>query len=317
MRVVNRTRRNKHRSFAAWVSDNVWRTGLVCGAFCLVSLLGMWPLAIAAGALTVLLLMRRSYIDGLRAALVGSAVIAAMLLAAQQPISVAVMSLVTILLPALGLGALLRKTQSLNLCFQIGVLLSGLIVCAVYVLAADAVGAWQSFIEAVMNQSAKRMTEAGIAVDEKAIAAFTAATNWGTLVSIWMLTALGAMFLGRWWQSLLEAPGEFGAEFRQLRLGTVLGVVGLIVVVVEILRELWGLTAPPIMEALVWPAVMALALQGLAAVHRLKALGRIGRGWLVLMYVLLFVPISTSAAVKGLAAWGLADNWLRPRTRSV
>jgi hypothetical protein len=316
MRVVTRTRSIMHRSFAAWVSDGVWRTGLVCGAFCVVSLLGMWPLAVAAGALTVLLLMRRSYIDGLRAALVGSAIIAAALLAVQQPISVAVMSLVTILLPALGLGALLRKTQSLNLCFQMAVLLSGLMVCAVYVFAADPVGSWQSLIEAGLDQSAKRMTEAGIAVDEDAVSTLAAATNWGTFVSLWLLTALGALFLGRWWQSLLEAPGEFGAEFRQLRLGTVLGVVALLVVLIEMLPAQWSLSVP-LTEALVWPAVMALALQGLAAVHRLKAAGRIRRGWLIAVYVLLFVPLSMSVTVIALAGWGLADNLQRTRANSA
>jgi hypothetical protein len=131
-----------------------------------------------------------------------------------------------------------------------------------------------------------------------------------------LLTVLGSLFLGRWWQSLLEAPGEFGAEFRQLRLGKLLGVVAMVVVLAMLLPEKWRLTTP-LLSALAWPAVLGLAFQGLAAVHSLKSAGRIGRGVLVTVYVLLFVPLSMFVTVIALAGWGLADNWQRTRTGSV
>ena len=39
------------------------------------------------------------------------------------------------------------------------------------------------------------------------------------------------MLLGRWWETLLRAPGAFGAEYQNLRLGTALGVTVTVVFV--------------------------------------------------------------------------------------
>jgi hypothetical protein len=60
---------------------------------------------------------------------------------------------------------------------------------------------------------------------------------------------------------------------------------------------------------------VALAFQGLAAAHRSKAGGRLNKGWLAAIYVLLIVPLSMSFTVFVLAIWGFADNWLRPRAQ--
>jgi hypothetical protein len=55
----------------------------------------------------------------------------------------------------------------------------------------------------------------------------------------------------------------------------------------------------------------ALTIVGLAAMHRLKAQGRLSVGWLWVIYVLLVVlaPVTVAA----LAGWGFMDNWLRSR----
>ena len=69
--------------------------------------------------------------------------------------------------------------------------------------------------------------------------------------------------------------------------------------------------------SLAWVAFAALAFQGLAAAHRSKAVGRLDRGWLVAIYVLLIVLPVTSIVVFMLAIWGFADNWLRPAGRQA
>jgi hypothetical protein len=110
---------------------------------------------------------------------------------------------------------------------------------------------------------------------------------------------------------LLQAPGEFGAEFRQLRLGQVLGIATTVLFVLALwLESAW-------VDSLAWVALAGLAFQGLAAAHRGKARGRLNRGWLAAIYVLLLMPLSTSVTVLALAIWGFADNWLRPRTVGV
>jgi hypothetical protein len=76
------------------------------------------------------------------------------------------------------------------------------------------------------------------------------------------------------------------------------------------------LSESPLIASLVWVAFTALAFQGLAAAHRSKAVGRLDRGWLVAIYVLLIVLPVTSIVVFILAIWGFADNWLRPGVRN-
>jgi hypothetical protein len=69
----------------------------------------------------------------------------------------------------------------------------------------------------------------------------------------------------------------------------------------------------PLISALAWVAFVALSFQGLAAAHRSRAGGRLNRGWLAAIYLLLVVPLSMMLTMFVLAIWGFADNWLRPR----
>jgi hypothetical protein len=130
---------------------------------------------------------------------------------------------------------------------------------------------------------------------------------WGALGALALATVFGAMLLGRWWDSLLRAPGAFGAEYRHLRLGIALGVTVTVVFVLAIVMD------TPLIAALAWVAFVALTFQGLAAAHRSRAGGTLNRGWLAAIYLLLIVPLSMMVTMFVLAIWGFADNWLRPR----
>jgi hypothetical protein len=86
-------------------------------------------------------------------------------------------------------------------------------------------------------------------------------------------------------------------------------------VVTTVLFAMALATESSLLASLAWVAFTALAFQGLAAAHRMKARGRLNRGWLAAIYVLLVVPLSMSITVFILALWGFADNWLRPRAQ--
>ena len=105
----------------------------------------------------------------------------------------------------------------------------------------------------------------------------------------------------------MRAPGAFGAEYQNLRLGIALGVTVTVVFVLAMALD------SPLISALAWLAFVALAFQGLAAAHRSRAGGRLNRGWLAAIYLLLVVPLSMMLTMFVLAIWGFADNWLRPR----
>lgn len=293
-----------HAKFAAWLIAEPWRAGLFSAIFGLLSPQGISPIAVLAGAIPVLLVLHRDSIAGVQAAVAGSVAVVTMLLSTGQSILIALACMVGIFWLPLGLATVLRRTASLNLSFQLAVLLAGLALVFAYIVANDAVGQWQR----LLLDAATAMKQTGLIPDEQAVVESLAATNWGTYATLWLLTQLSALFVGRWWQSLLEAPGEFGREYQQLRLGQLLGVSALLIVVAKFVMNKLGYSAP-LIDALTWIAVTGMAFQGLSAAHKLKARGLIGRGWLTAIYVLLVMPLSMGIMIIVLAGWGLADNW--------
>jgi hypothetical protein len=206
------------------------------------------------------------------------------------------------------LALLLKRTGSLNFCLQIAVLGAAAVLVLIYVSLPDPVGMWMQLLARMLE-----MMDAGLPVegDQKALVAAWARTMWGALAALVLASVFGCLLLGRWWQSLLDAPGAFGVEYRRLRLGIALGVATTVLFIAAVVSD------SALLASLVWVASVALAFQGLAAAHRSRAVGRLGRGWLVAIYVLLIVLPVTSIVVFVLAIWGFADNWLRPRPQSV
>ena len=51
-------------------------------------------------------------------------------------------------------------------------------------------------------------------------------------------TVFGSLLLGRWWQSLLDTPGTFGVEYRQLRLGRALGIATTVLFIARVAERL-------------------------------------------------------------------------------
>jgi hypothetical protein len=201
-------------------------------------------------------------------------------------------------------GWLLRGTGSLNLVFQVAMLALMVVLAVVYLSVQDPVGMWREQIEAAW-------TTAGLPVErDRNLIEVWSRTMWGALAALALAAVFGATLLGRWWQTLLDAPGAFGVEYRRLRLGRALGIVTTVLFIVALVSE------SPLIASLVWVAFSALTFQGLAAAHRSKAIGRMDRGWLVAIYVLLIVLPVGSIVVFMLAIWGFADNWLRPGVRN-
>jgi hypothetical protein len=205
----------------------------------------------------------------------------------------------------LGLALLLKRTGSLNLCFQVAVLSIAVLLAVVHAALPDPVAFWKPLLMLVLDS----MRQAGITVegDRDAIIAGWAPAMWGALGALTLAMLFGSLLLGRWWDTLLRAPGAFGVEYQNLRLGIALGVTVTVVFVLAIALD------SPLISALAWVAFVALAFQGLAAAHRSRASGHLNRGWLAAIYVLLVVPLSMTLTMFVLAIWGFADNWLRPR----
>ena len=294
-----------HRAIAAWLTQRPWHAAVAI-AFCGALSQLMLPFTVLACAIPVLSVLRFDARIGVTVAAIGAASAAWVVYsAAPTVIPGTFVGIALMFFGPLALAMLLKRMGSLNLCFQVAVLGVGVLLAIVHAVLADPVAAWTP----LLNQLLDSMQAAGLKIqgDRQALVALWARSMWGALGALTLATMFGALLLGRWWESLLRAPGAFGGEYRGLRLGVALGVV------VTALFVLAMTTDSPLIASLAWVAFVALAFQGLAAAHRSRAGGRLNRGWLAAIYLLLVVPLSMMVTMFVLAIWGFADNWLRPR----
>lgn len=102
----------------------------------------------------------------------------------------------------------------------------------------------------------------------------------GLLAALLQMLALASLMLGRFWQAQLYNPGGFGREFRDLRFPPLAGLLLLAGV-------LLGPNLGPGLAMLTPLCTVPLVFAALALVHGLVAEGRLGRFWLVGLYVAL------------------------------
>ncbi|HMN43415.1 MAG TPA: hypothetical protein PKE27_02515 [Povalibacter sp.] len=298
-----------HQAIAAWLTERPWRAALaaaICGTF---SLQMLMPFMVLAGAIPVLVALKVESKQALVAAATAAAAAIWIVVSLAPDASWLIAGVLILIFGPVLLALLLKQTGSLNLCFQVAVAAVAVAVLGVHLGLPDPASVWVELLKRVIES----MESAGLhfAGDTDAMIAIWSRTMWGALAALTLATLLGALFLGCWWQTLLDSPGRFGAEYRQLRLGRVLGLAVTALFVAAFLSD------SALIASLAWVAFTALSFQGLAAAHRSKAGGRLNRGWLAAIYVLLIVPLSMSITVLVLAIWGFADNWLRPRTQTV
>jgi hypothetical protein len=292
-----------HRAIAGWLTERSWHAAIAC-AVCGALSLQVVPLVVVAAGIPVLAVFRFNL--GVAFGLAAATSAAAIVGSGQTSLFVVIGITVMCFGPLL-LAMLLQRTHSLNLTFQVAVLSAAAALIAIHGTLPDPTAVWTEPLRPLVHS----MAEAGFKfVDgEDAAIALWARTMWGALAGLLLATVLSSLFLGRWWSTLLDEPGRFGAEYRSLRLGMVLGAAFTGVLLAMLLSQ------SALLGSLAWVGFMALSFQGLAAAHRSKAGGRISAGWLVAIYVLLIVVSSLTVFV--LAVWGFADNWRRPRTQAV
>jgi uncharacterized membrane protein YedE/YeeE len=290
-----------NRSFASWLTDNPGVAVIVTGLLGLLPLFGLGFAFFLPGAVPALLALVRGPRVGALVAVGATGLLTFAMWMIGRPVPVGVIYSAWVLGPPLALAVLLGRSGSLSLCLQVAVLAGTLLLVFLHLSLGDPGKFWAPFV----RDLAQEMQRRGLPMDLEAdgLVESLARTLWGWVTALTMLLAMCALFLARWWQSLPEHAGRFGAEFQQLRLGVVLGVVAALAVAASLLVD--GALIGDIARIF----LAALMLVGLAAAHRFKAAGRLNGAWLWVIYVLLvFAAPFTVAAMAG---WGFVDNWAR------
>jgi hypothetical protein len=202
-------------------------------------------------------------------------------------------------------GELIRRAGNLALAVQIALVICSAVVVVVGLTGIDArpffADASNEFVALLPSGLPPEQVEQW---EQRAAAAlFTTAV---------FLQLIGPVLLGSWWTWLAAGQRRFGHEFRQLKLGRLLGSLATVLFVV-------GLVFPgPVVQNLALLGVLGFLLQGVAVMHAWAHAKRWHPALLVPLYLLMLVPGPNVLIVLPLGMTGLVDQWfdLRASLRS-
>ncbi len=284
---------------AAYIMRGRMQAILVTAVAALLSLL-LPPLSYFSGAAVGLVTLRagpKSGLTVLAGSLLAVVVLAAVIL--QQPL-LAVGFVLVLWLPVWALATVLRQTVSLSRTLVLSGLFGGVLVLGVYIALDDPAGWWMQTYQQLLAQAGSQAPgpETESALRE------VAGIMTGAAAAALALSALGALFIARWWQAVLYNPGGFREEFHSLAVGRPATIVALALIgAATILND----PAAALAGELLVVVMLLFLVHGLAVVHGLVARVGASVGWLVATYLLLLLALPQTAVT--LAVFGLVDNW--------
>ena len=206
------------------------------------------------------------------------------------------------------LAWLLRDSRSLTLATHAGLGFGFVALVAQWLLMSNPTEFWREQLQPM----AQRFVEAGLFDQAQSVEAIAqlAPMMCGVLAAGFALQLLFGLYLARWWQALLYNPGGFSAEFRQLRLNRVVGLVGAAAMAVWLIP---GFDLPAWLNCIGVVILSVFSLQGLAVAHGVFGALPGSQRWLVATYILLLLFLPQMAMV--LITIGLLDVWMDFRNR--
>ena len=213
-------------------------------------------------------------------------------------------------LPAWILANVVVSKQSMSLAIIVAATVCLLLITAFYSLGEPAT----YWLDVIQNQLVPVMKEAGMQfkADEKTekLWILMSRVMTGSVLAVFFMMQVISLLLARYWQALLYNKGGFGLEFRDIKFGTVVAGISLIIVLLAMV------TGSDMALNLFLPVVAMMLIQGLAVAHKLVEKCQLNSTWLVGLYI--FIVFTLQYAAMGLftvAMIGLLDNWLNFRGR--
>ena len=230
-----------------------------------------------------------------------------------QSFSMVVLIGISLALPAYLLSVVLRWTASQGTTLAMSGVLGALAFCVIWLFTGEPVSWWRAILDRTLmlgltdGEMGERLDPVVMEGLDRLLDQVAAASYF----SVWsMIFAMMTVLLARWWHAMLDNPGGFGEEFRALRMDR---RVAFLTIGLGALALFNGSVAEGLGPILFRLAMLLYVVQGIAVVHGWVAHRKASTGWLVAMYVLLFLPVPLG--VLGLAVVGFSDAWLDYRSR--
>jgi hypothetical protein len=273
------------------------------------SLLTVWfgPMGLFVGAIIALVTLRVGTQDGLKLVAVSALTHLMVSVALSGSYLPSLIAILEFMFPIWLLSVVLRQTNSMGVTLQLAGLLAGAGLIASHLLIGDLPGWWMS----LFNEAFKPVLDEAQVVYSVELIEQMAGVITMLLAMFAVMLWFGIVLSGRWMQSVLFYPGQFQQDFHQLRLPKNVAVVTAVVAIASLffseqsgglLGDLFGLLS------------VVLMFQGLAVVHHAVWVKQYSKGWLVALYILLFVFPQT---VLVLAIIGMSDAFSDFRNRWI
>ncbi len=271
----------------------------------IVSVVAAPLLSVLAAALIALETARRGAISGAAsgAGMVGGLALLAVLSRTDVTLFAAVG--VVCAVTGFAIGGLIRWAGNLVLAFQAAVLLCLAVVLLIGVIGIDA----RPFFEPAIAELVALLPSDTPPEQVTFVQQRTAAI---LLASAVFLQVVGALLLGSWWVLLAAGQQRFGHEFRQLRLGRLLGAGATVSIMLGLVFD------APVVQNLTLLAMLSFLLQGVAVLHAWAHAKHWHPALLAGLYLLLLMPGLNVLIVLPISMMGLVDQWfdLRASLRS-
>jgi hypothetical protein len=294
-------------ALARYIVSGRWQAVLVTSASGVLGIL-LLPFSCVGAASVSLVTLHVGIVSGLQVMVLATAGALLLYLLAGVKAAFLISMVLLLWLPCWLISGVLQQTRDLGYALKVASLFGACMLVLVYVLLGNPVQVWVE----ILSRFAALFEESGLVLQglsDEQLMRDVAGLMTGVVLAWLVLSIIASLLLGRWWQSIVVHPGGFREEFCSLRLGY---VAGLLTLGVMLLAQLTEGASSEFAAQLAMILLVPYLLTGLAIIHSLVNQAGLGKGWLVVIYVLLgLVPQSMLL----LAGGGLLDTWIDFRRR--
>ena len=298
------------RALAGYIMRGPVQAVLVTAALALTSLIPVLGVfSILSGAAVALVALRQGVKQGMTVVLGASLVVGIFMFFVLGSMLPGLIFAVLMWLPLLGFSLVLRSTSSWSIMLDAVATVGMLVVVSFYLVLGDPAQLWQQVLAHILELISSQGDMAEMDMIQQQIPSIA---EWltGLVAGAMVIGLIASMLLARWWQALLYNPGGFQQEFHALRQSK---IASLTVVLIFAVSKLGMGSISDIAGDILVIAVMVYCVVGIALVHALVARTVKHVGFLVALYVLLF--IIPPHAMLALASAAFADSWMDFRRR--
>ncbi len=265
----------------------------------LISLL-MPPLIVFCNAAIALITLRKGWQQGIIYTLLATLTLVLISIALNQSAYSGLIAGITTWLPMVLIASILAMTGSWGRTLLYTLVLSIVGVLLFHLVHPDAAAFWTPVLEQM-----KPLLQQAYQLDEgKLDETIKNAASWmtGTFASALVIIAILSLIIARQWQAMLYNPGGFGEEFRQIRIGKQAAVALVVAIILAVI------TANQLIIELIMVGIAIFMFQGLSLAHAIVKQRNMGVGWLVGLYVFMFLLLVQMIVL--LATFGIIDNFV-------